>query len=301
MKKFSKHTRIIEFQFTLEQLFSYNTVTPPPKDEVIKIIDSYKEREIIYSKFVEYSYFDCFEKYFWVHKLLVKNLDQSYTQVSIVFWEGANTTFDIEETNNIIVVYAIWESEIKFSNISEKSKHFHVRNFNNIYLEDLDQCNHFDNFFIFPIDKQEVFITYHQLIGRCNIRSMISKFRPEHNNRDNYILTLDIKDWLEYDFEQIYIHNRTLLGVKGSLIKELPVSEIFENRQLFEDIMKTEVIGKFSGWGNLNSYNVYIDKGILHIYHSYDYYQGDNPRDYAVINKILLTDLMMYNESVKKQ
>lgn len=296
MKKFGKHTKISEFQFTLEQLFSYNTVTPPPKDEVIKIIDSYKEREIINSKFVEYSYFDCFEKYFWVHKLLVKNLDQTYTQVSIVFWEGAGATFDIETTNNIIVVYAIWESEIKFSDISEKSKHFYVRNFTNNYLEDLDQVNHFDNFFYFPIHKQEVFIIYHQLIGRCNIRSMINKLRPEHNDRDNYILTLDIKDWLVYDFNQIFIHNGCLIGTANGLNVELPANELFENKHLFSGIMETESIGNDSKRGTLESYHISISKGLLIIFHSYDYYQGDNPRDYQLISKIKLIDLMNYNQ-----
>ena len=296
MKKFGKHTKISEFQFTLEQLFSYNTVTPPPKDEVIKIIDSYKEREIINSKFVEYSYFNCFEKYFWVHKLLVKNLDQTYTQVSIVFWEGAGATFDIEKTDNIIVVYAIWESEIKFSDISEKSKHFHSGNFTNNYLEDLDQVNHFDHFFYFPIHKQEVFIIYYQLIGGCNIRSMINKLRPEHNDRENYILTLDIKDWLVYDFNQIFIHNGCLIGTANALNVELPLSELFENKHLFSGIMETESIGNDSKRGTLESYHISIGNGLLIMFHSYDYYQGDNPIDYQLISKIKLIDLMNYNQ-----
>ena len=85
MKKFGKYTKISEFQFTLEQLFSYNTVTPPPKDEVIKIIDSYKEREIINSKFVEYSYFDYFEKYFWASIFASSNICKSFMSATFNF------------------------------------------------------------------------------------------------------------------------------------------------------------------------------------------------------------------------
>lgn len=293
MSKVNYNSEIKILEISLEELFLFNKITSPPKKELADLIDSFKIKNVVSSLFIEY--FSC-GRCFYLHKLLILNNDETYTQVSFVFWEASGRLSLVENnTKNIIIVDSIWESEIQFSNILEKSKRVNHLNYKNIYVEDIDFVNHQNNFFFFPIENQEVFVKYHKYIGKCNVKSMF-KFPPEKNKSDNYLLTLQIKDWLAYDFNQIYIHNGCLIGTTNRLNVELPDSELFENMHLFSEIMETESIGNVSKWGILESYNISINKGLLTIFHSYDYYQGDNPRDYQLISKIKLIDLMNYNQ-----
>lgn len=275
-----------QFNISLSEILKLNKTLTYPTDDLIDTIEYYKSKDTYTSLLIEY------DDYFYLLKLIFKNEHQSYTQATLIFSKINGMKFDPNGGYNIFIVESIWESNL--SDVKYSKHETHLKNDKTVYLEDIANYNHYNLLFIFP-NQQSVFLKYHYRIKKCNIRTLPID-NPQLNYKKNHVIILDIESWMDIKFDQIFIYSNQFIGTNssGQCLFQLPWDELFNKRTIFKKFTITECLGNFSKWGNLRDYHISIKDGFIIIHHTYDYYQNDNPRNYELIDRIKIVDILSF-------